>query len=1196
MHDQSDALWLGSAIIPRRHAVCDAVLDDPTASALIINDLQLDDRFADRWFVKNPPHARFYAAVPLKSPTGNIIGVYCVVDGVPRDGLDETQTLFMEDVAAAVVSYLGTCRAQDNNRKAEVMVRGLTSFVTGAADIQNSDELDVPRDLEDPSNSEPLPRRSPPLMPPNKSESSGSSLTANDDEVISLRNHILPSGAKRMFARAANIMRESSDLQGVIIFDASMANPSPSEKGEDADTPSGEEISDTEAYISASYTGSSSGSDPPSESSEGRAASCRILGFADAGRSSRDGSTPRRDYLGLGEEALKQLLARHPNGKIFNIWRSGQGIPHQRTKKGKSKRSTAVDAIVDVAHNARSAAIIPLWDYERGRWFAGCLCWVSTPNRLLTHGADLLYLRAFGNSIMNELSRLDAAAVDQAKSTFIESMSHEMRSPLHGILGGVEYLNDMPMDAFQANIINSIAMCGRTLLDTVQNVLEYSKINELVGPGGQGQSGPPDWSGVEPVVDICQLTEETVEAVFAGKSYTVLSTDTGAASPQFSPGAQNPVMTETAARKPVRIILDLPPRPSWDFAVRPGIWRRILMNVFGNALKFTERGFIKVSLAAVDTNSSHTEITLTVADTGVGMSPQYVQDGLFKPFSQEMPFSPGIGLGMSIVRRLVQSIGGEIDVKSEARVGTQLKIRVTFPTCTSPTEDFASAVAKRTRNKRIAVIDAKVQPSDPELTLSIQSEQRFHESLVLNLKTWFGVNIVNSDEDFSSDSSHLVIYPSPSFYTMFKKRSRRGVSVVVALDALEAATLKADERVAHNWIEVVTQPYVILSSPSNPGSKLIILCASIGPFKLSRILDRYLSRLDAHSNAPELMINTPGALTPGPESTSYQFPIRPSFPSSRPSAAEMASPMGSDVEAHEQQPQVESSPRPVTPVTEIRVPSSPTLSPKSGSGQREQSDHRPESPEGREIMIVDDNPLNLRLLAVFLNKNGLSHASATNGLTALELYKENPRRWAAILMDLSMPVMDGMTATKEIRAWEFKLALERVVSAQRGQLERETSSDSNKTLKEWKRRSREVDPDGEAAAVAQAIERGEVLDKPNPLKSADSAAQTSSEAEFERGRDDSMSEGTTVPQSPMSDTMGTEASDDERPAPPLVPPPSEQERRTASASSGVPIIVITGLGSATARFEAMNAGADVFMTKPIQFSALMKTLKGRMSG
>lgn len=80
---------------------------------------------------------------------------------------------------------------------------------------------------------------------------------------------------------------------------------------------------------------------------------------------------------------------------------------------------------------------------------------------------------------MAELARLEVIAADQAKATFISSVSHELRSPLHGVLAGVEFLQESDLDAYQEEMTATISMAGKTLLDTINNILDFTKINSF---------------------------------------------------------------------------------------------------------------------------------------------------------------------------------------------------------------------------------------------------------------------------------------------------------------------------------------------------------------------------------------------------------------------------------------------------------------------------------------------------------------------------------------------------------------------------------------------------------------------------------------------------------------------------------------------------------------------------------------------
>jgi signal transduction histidine kinase len=140
-------------------------------------------------------------------------------------------------------------------------------------------------------------------------------------------------------------------------------------------------------------------------------------------------------------------------------------------KRPDSARSQEDDDLLrEVFPKARSLVLYPLWDAHRDRWFAGAILWSSDPMRVFTSEQELSFLAAFSNSIMAETARLDIKLADAAKGDFISSISHELRSPLHGILGCSELLKDTELDNFQSNMVQTIETCGKTLLDTINHV------------------------------------------------------------------------------------------------------------------------------------------------------------------------------------------------------------------------------------------------------------------------------------------------------------------------------------------------------------------------------------------------------------------------------------------------------------------------------------------------------------------------------------------------------------------------------------------------------------------------------------------------------------------------------------------------------------------------------------------------------
>jgi signal transduction histidine kinase len=132
--------------------------------------------------------------------------------------------------------------------------------------------------------------------------------------------------------------------------------------------------------------------------------------------------------------------------------------------------------------------------------------------------------------------------------------------------------------------------------------------------------------------DLSSATEEVIEAVFSGSSYVPVSSTIRNSAPSHS----HPHQPKT--RKICYVVLDVAPEDDWIYCFPVGSWRRIVMNVFGNAIKYTDSGHIHVSLRASDgsrATGAPTTVTLTITDSGIGMSPQFLANKAFQPFSQE---------------------------------------------------------------------------------------------------------------------------------------------------------------------------------------------------------------------------------------------------------------------------------------------------------------------------------------------------------------------------------------------------------------------------------------------------------------------------------------------------------------------------------------------------------------------------------
>jgi His Kinase A (phospho-acceptor) domain len=218
---------------------------------------------------------------------------------------------------------------------------------------------------------------------------------------------------------------------------------------------------------------------------------CDILGYSTRSRSSLAKNRASTSTPHMSKNTLQLFFKRYPRGTVFSFDRDGmissseEEPPHDqlaaheitssfmRKESGNSnsKRQRRRDAamISEMIPGVRSVAFCPLWDYSRDHWYAASLAWSMDPSRTLDE-EELAYFAAFGNSAMAEVSRLEAVVADHTKSNFISSISHEMRSPLHGVLGNTELLRDTTVSPAQNELIDMIEVCGRTLLDTMDHL------------------------------------------------------------------------------------------------------------------------------------------------------------------------------------------------------------------------------------------------------------------------------------------------------------------------------------------------------------------------------------------------------------------------------------------------------------------------------------------------------------------------------------------------------------------------------------------------------------------------------------------------------------------------------------------------------------------------------------------------------
>ncbi|CAB4395335.1 unnamed protein product [Rhizophagus irregularis] len=659
---------MGCSGTTREISFCGHAILQENGEPFVVLDATKDWRFCNNPLVTDAPFIRFYAGAPLRTDDGYNIGTICVIDREPRDSFSKKDRENLKEYARVVMRELelwtDTLRLRVRNK----MQESIAEFSKFCLEIQLANN------------------------------------NSNNDE-NKKKSTICDPIMKQCFNMAVKLMRDTLNVDSVYLLEMPCLYSRP--------------LSITSRNSNNFFlTG------PPPD-----VPSSHLRSLASVGE------------IELSTEALKASIIT--SYFTYLMQAQSQGCIYQNSLP------PLPTLFPDDVH---SGIVVPIYDDTQNA-FGFLIAMTKDPQRQF-EDEERVYLSNFGVNVVSEVLKRRVIVADRAKGAFISSISHELRTPLHGILASCELMEESKLNESQAELVKTIQGCGTSLISIINSVLDFAKLESekqdyVDDPINQKKSSEKDNNNKlmnrnnnnnkrkkeqKERIDLVKLLEEVSEACFVGQQMvTAIYNDNNKITNSINKNndEENLLMENnnnnnnnntaiTQARKKrvydllhpnqshhqqaddVLLMIDVEPRDAgWWVMAEDGALKQLLMNIIGNSMKFTKKGYVLISLASLsysslsdqykkhagvqDTTTTTTDTSsssssnkihalITITDTGCGISPSFLSTNMFQPFSQENSLQVGTGLGLSIVKLLVEKMGGKLDVESEVGVGTRFRI------------------------------------------------------------------------------------------------------------------------------------------------------------------------------------------------------------------------------------------------------------------------------------------------------------------------------------------------------------------------------------------------------------------------------------------------------------------------------------------------------------------------------------------
>lgn len=480
--------------------------------------------------------------------------------------------------------------------------------------------------------------------------------------------------------------------------------------------------------------------------------------------------------------------------QFYELLSKGQSLSFIMKNLSQQERRAFIDSSI------KSIILVPIM-IEGNYWgfigFDDChtnRLWTSDEESILSTMAAVLGAVIKRNQIAEQLIKknieLDKAIIEtekaaKAKSEFLALMSHEIRTPMNGVIGMTGLLLDTILTDAQREYVNTIRLSGEQLLVIINDILDFTKI----------ESEKLELESIPFLLNEC--IEDSLELI-----------------------------ASKAAEKDIEIFYrmteDVPPIIVGDVTRL----RQILTNLIGNAVKFTSKGEVEVSVSVEESQENDYKLKFIVRDTGIGI-PKDKMDRLFKPFSQVDTSTTrsygGTGLGLVISKKLVEMMGGKIQVESEEGQGSKFIFSIKTSVPTIETSLKTLVIPEAFSDKKVLLVDTNYQHGQMLYNLLKQWK--------MNIDVAVDVNVLYHNLDYVNDYDIAIINASNIYQQLNDvveriklKNSKRKYGFIILKYHGKTISVKESDS---------TPSVKILSKPIRLKSLVEVIDATINPREIT---------------------------------------------------------------------------------------------------------------------------------------------------------------------------------------------------------------------------------------------------------------------------------------------------------------------------------------------------------------------------